>query len=451
MPNLIKCSFCGKSQLEVEKLIAGPNGIFICNNCVSKCVQALGKGGIQSSETSVSTKADMQNSNVQGADSSLSLVLQEDQLFNFNMVSPAKLMEVLNENVVGQDHAKKTLSVAVYNHYKRLLCDGVLFKDSTQKREVIAEDLQDVEIEKSNILLIGPTGCGKTLLAKILAKALDVPFAIADATTLTEAGYVGEDVENIVLRLLQAADYNLKKAECGIIYIDEIDKIGCKTENVSISRDVSGEGVQQALLKILEGTTCNVPPKGGRKHPEQEYIMVNTRNILFICGGAFADLDKIIKERIGKTVLGFKVLSENNEYEKVKEITKNVQPEDLVKFGLIPEFIGRLPAISMLNELTEEDLCRILLSTKNALIKQYRKLLALDGVRLTIADDVIPEIAKRAVEMKTGARALRSLLENMMLDIMYKVPQNDKISEVIVSKDVFNKKSEPEFVMGNNI
>jgi ATP-dependent Clp protease ATP-binding subunit ClpX len=432
--------------LEVEKLIAGPNGIFICSSCVAKCAQALGKGFVPSVVTDTSSKPDLPNSNGQCEDDNLSIVVQEDRLFNFNMVSPAKLMEVLNENVVGQDHAKKTLSVAVYNHYKRLLCDGIFAQDNTPHKEAISEDLKDVEIEKSNILLIGPTGCGKTLLAKILAKALDVSFAIADATTLTEAGYVGEDVENIVLRLLQAADYNLKKAECGIIYIDEIDKIGRKTENVSISRDVSGEGVQQALLKILEGTTCNVPPKGGRKHPEQEYITVNTRNILFICGGAFADLDKIIKERIGKTVLGFKVLPRNNEPEKAEEITKNVQPEDLVKFGLIPEFIGRLPAISVLDELTEEDLCRILLSTKNALIKQYKKLLALDGVRLTIADDVIPEIAKQAVKMKTGARALRSLLENMMLDIMYKVPQNDKISEVIISKDVCNKKCEPTFV-----
>jgi ATP-dependent Clp protease ATP-binding subunit ClpX len=433
----------------VEKLIAGPNGIFICNVCVAKCANALGKGFSQSLVPQASTKEDLSDSNGQSEEGDLSIVSREDKPFNFNMVSPVKLMEVLNENVVGQDHAKKTLSVAVYNHYKRLLCDGVFTKDSTPKKEAISEDLQDVEIEKSNILLIGPTGCGKTLLAKILAKALDVPFAIADATTLTEAGYVGEDVENIVLRLLQAANYNLKKAECGIIYIDEIDKIGRKTDNVSISRDVSGEGVQQALLKILEGTICNVPPKGGRKHPEQEYIMVNTKNILFICGGAFADLDKIIKERIGKTVLGFKVLpkSDEHEHEKAEEITKNVQPEDLVKFGLIPEFIGRLPAISVLNELTEEDLCHILLHTKNALIKQYKKLLALDGVRLTIADDVIPEIAKRAVEMKTGARALRSLLEDMMLDIMYRVPQNDKISEVIISKDVFGKKAEPTFVM----
>jgi ATP-dependent Clp protease ATP-binding subunit ClpX len=432
--------------LEVEKLIAGPHGIFICSSCVAKCAQALGKGFFPPTATDASSKPDLQNFSGQGEEGNLSVVVQEDRLFNFNMVSPSRLMEVLNENVVGQDHAKKTLSVAVYNHYKRLLCDGIFTQDGILHKEAVTEDLKDVEIEKSNILMIGPTGCGKTLLAKILAKALDVPFAIADATTLTEAGYVGEDVENIVLRLLQAADYNLKKAECGIIYIDEIDKIGRKTENVSISRDVSGEGVQQALLKILEGTTCNVPPRGGRKHPEQEYITVNTRNILFICGGAFADLDKIIKERIGKTVLGFKVLPGNNEFEKAEEMTKNVQPEDLVKFGLIPEFIGRLPAISVLDELTEEDLCHILLSTKNALIKQYKKLLALDGVRLTIVDDVIPEIAKQAVKMKTGARALRSLLENMMLDIMYKVPQNDKISEVIISKDAFNKKCEPTFV-----
>ncbi|MDR1595820.1 MAG: ATP-dependent Clp protease ATP-binding subunit ClpX [Puniceicoccales bacterium] len=447
MANLSKCSFCGSSQLTVDKLVAGPNGVFICDSCIAKCVQALGHDFLRRfGVTEQPNDAAKQNGG-----KILSAVEQRDEPFNFSMVSPKKLTDVLNENVVGQDHAKKILSVAVYNHYKRLMADGSIVGDGDKKNIKIPDDLANVEIEKSNVLLIGPTGCGKTLLAKTLAKALDVPFAIADATTLTEAGYVGDDVESIILRLLQAADYNIKKTECGIIYIDEIDKIGRKTENVSISRDVSGEGVQQALLKILEGTVCNVPPKGGRKHPEQEYAQINTKNVLFICGGAFIDLDKIVKERVGKTVLGFRVTPEFKGHEKSEELIKNVQPEDLVKFGLIPEFIGRLPAISVLDELTEDELRHVLLSTKNALIKQYRRLLALDGVILTITDDAVAEIAKQAVKMKTGARALRSMLESLMLDVMYKVPQNDKISEIVIDSDALEKKSEPKFIISKPV
>ncbi len=430
MVKLSKCSFCGRSQFEVKKLIAGDNEVFICDTCVATCARAL-SNELPEFNNKVS---DEQKLNVINSE-------QSDN-FQFNYSSPMALKNKLDEYIIGQEDAKKTLSVAVYNHYKRLISDGLNNINKTSSN--IPAELTDVEIEKSNILLIGPTGCGKTLLAQTLARTLDVPFAIADATTLTEAGYVGEDVENIILRLIQAADYNVKKAECGIIYVDEIDKISRTTDNVSISRDVSGEGVQQALLKILEGTICNVPPKGGRKHPEEEYIKVDTKNILFICGGAFSDLDKIVKERVGKKVLGFN--TENDETSAKQNILHELQSEDLIKFGLIPEFIGRLPAISILDNLTKEDLKNVLLSTKNALIKQYAKLLAMDNIKLTITDDAIDEIAEHALKMKTGARALRSTLEKLMLDIMYSTPENKNIKEVIINKDVFLQKQEATLI-----
>lgn len=430
MVKLSKCSFCGRSQFEVKKLIAGDNEVFICNTCVATCARAL-SNELPEFNNKVSDEQKLNVINSKQSDN-----------FQFNYSSPMALKNKLDEYIIGQEDAKKTLSVAVYNHYKRLISDGLNNINKTSSN--IPAELTDVEIEKSNILLIGPTGCGKTLLAQTLARTLDVPFAIADATTLTEAGYVGEDVENIILRLIQAADYNVKKAECGIIYVDEIDKISRTTDNVSISRDVSGEGVQQALLKILEGTICNVPPKGGRKHPEEEYIKVDTKNILFICGGAFSDLDKIVKERVGKKVLGFN--TENDETSAKQNILHELQSEDLIKFGLIPEFIGRLPAISILDNLTKEDLKNVLLSTKNALIKQYAKLLAMDNIKLTITDDAIDEIAEHALKMKTGARALRSTLEKLMLDIMYSTPENKNIKEVIINKDVFLQKQEATLI-----
>ncbi len=433
MVDLNKCSFCGRSQFEVNKLIAGRNGVFICDHCVATCTRALSAEMPGFSANS----SDIEDANLKVVDTD-----KKDEVFRFNCSSPVELRQKLDEYIIGQDNAKKTLSVAVYNHYKRLMSEGINKQDSDQPR--IPEELSDVEIGKSNILLIGPTGCGKTLLAQTLARILDVPFAIADATTLTEAGYVGEDVENIILRLIQAADYNIKKAECGIIYVDEIDKIRRTTDNVSISRDVSGEGVQQALLKILEGTVCNVPPKGGRKHPEQEYIRINTRNILFICGGAFIDLDKIVKERIGKKVLGFN--AESDAGNEGSNVLHHIESEDLIKFGLIPEFIGRLPVISILDDLTKEDLKNVLLSTKNALIKQYSKLLAMDNIHLTITADAIDEIAEHALKMKIGARGLRSTLESTMLDIMYTAPEHKDITEVIIDKDVFLKNKEPIIV-----